>query len=160
MRAVELVCKAMERLIWVLFALMTVYLFLMSIFSTSIMGKISGEVSKTFYIGDNFVIHVLVIAAIFGGGGLLYPKISRLGNTLEKKSYWLLAFYMVLGVLFVVCTQMFPIADQRELLYIAENVKNGDFSDFYPGARNRAAYLYESVSFSDSGRMYSVSVVL
>ena len=133
MRVVEISGKIAERIIWVCFALMMVYLFLLSIFSTCMVGVVPGEDSKTFYIEDNFIVHALIIAGVLLIGGKLYHEIDRFLNKLSGKRYLFLAAYAVIGILFIVFTQMYPIADQRELLYIVENMGKGDFSDFYPG---------------------------
>ena len=167
MKATELLGKAAECLIGAIFALMMAYLFLMSIFSTCMIGVIPGEDSKTFYIGDHLIVHVLLIAVILWAGGCLYSKISLSGNVPAGKKYWLLAAYMAAGILFVGFTQLFPIADQRELLYAAENVKNGDFSDFFPGGyintnphqKGIFIYIYLFYSFFGDKAFIALQVV-
>ena len=106
MRVVEILGKIVERIIWVCFALMTVYLFLLSIFSTCMMGVVPGEDSKTFYIGDNFIIHALIIAVVFLIGGKLYHEIDRFLNKLSGKRYLFLAAYALIVILFIVFTQI------------------------------------------------------
>lgn len=123
----------MMRLIWLLFIGMTGYLFLMSIFSTCMIAASPGGNPKTFYLGDHFYIHLLVIASVFLVGSFLHPQIKKWGDKLADRKLFLLAAYGLLGLLFVRGSQLYPISDQRELLTIAEAMKEGDYSAFYPG---------------------------
>lgn len=136
--SLEKVLGIVQRLIWLAFLLITGYLFLLSIFSSCMVATPPGEETKTFYLHDNFLVHIFVIAAFVAGGSLLYHRGNVVGRIAKKKAA-ILGVYFLACVIFVVVTQLYPISDQRDLIKAAEAMQRGDFSDFLQGG-----YLYNN----------------
>ena len=144
--SLEKVLGIVQRLIWLAFLLITGYLFLLSIFSSCMVATPPGEETKTFYLHDNFLVHIFVIAAFVAGGSLLYHRGNVVGRIAKKKAA-ILGVYFLACVIFVVVTQLYPISDQRDLIKAAEAMQRGDFSDFLQGG-----YLYNNCLLYTSWR--------
>lgn len=122
-----------NRAIFIFFSLIVAYLTLLSIFSTCYLGIFEfedGEVNKehTFWVSDNPIL-ILFISA------LALIVISKIGKLCAAKSSIkvktvILTLVFLLGLSFLISTGLEPRDDQMEVMNIAAQMREGDFSAF------------------------------
>ena len=105
---------------------MLCYLFLMSIFGTSLIGNANGEI-KRYYLPDRWWLHILI-------WGFLVLAFVALGQILKKPPYihrfTLYIIYFVAGVTFIFCAREYPISDPGKVYEIAKSISIGDVSSY------------------------------
>lgn len=139
------VCK---NFIWLIFLGIISYLFLASIFSTSVIGELVyvkadnkleyiGE--HTFYISDQFLVQIMFILGVLMLGIWCYRLYQQKGQKirLDRLEILILSSFCLLGIVFIANTNLYPRSDQEMVLRIATDMRNGDFTKF-----SRGEYMY------------------
>lgn len=120
-----------------LFLIINIWLFLLSIFSTSRLTSDASE--RTYYTGDNIWIHVIILAVLIAAVFYLVRKNiftrfnSYLTNNVKafiKIRNILLIIIGISGAAWVLLTQSNAGADQYYVLDAARGLRNGDYSAF------------------------------
>lgn len=120
-----------------IFLFINIWLFLLSIFSTSRLTQDANE--YTYYTRDYFWLHILILAAL---AAFIYFLVNRrilqhinAYYTRNKKAYikarnMCLIIIGIIGAAWVLLTQSHAGADQYYVLKAAEGLRNGDYSAF------------------------------
>ncbi|MDD6332863.1 MAG: hypothetical protein PUB04_00180 [Clostridia bacterium] len=120
-----------------IFLFINIWLFLLSIFSTSRLTQDANE--YTYYTRDYFWLHILILAAL---AAFVYFLVNRrilqhinAYYTRNKKAYikarnMCLIIIGIIGAAWVLLTQSHAGADQYYVLKAAEGLRNGDYSAF------------------------------
>lgn len=120
-----------------IFLFINIWLFLLSIFSTSRLTQDANE--YTYYTRDYFWLHILILAAL---AAFIYFLVNRrilqhinAYYTRNKKAYikarnMCLIITGIIGAAWVLLTQSHAGADQYYVLKAAEGLRNGDYSAF------------------------------
>lgn len=120
-----------------IFLFINIWLFLLSIFSTSRLTQDANE--YTYYTRDYFWLHILILAAL---AAFIYFLVNRrilqhinAYYTRNKKAYikarnTCLIIIGIIGAAWVLLTQSHAGADQYYVLKAAEGLRNGDYSAF------------------------------
>ena len=88
----------------------------------------------SFYLKDNFLIHVISIFILLCLGLCVKKNKNKIRSVFSHKlEKVLVAAYVGLGICFVLFFRLYPIADQGEILKIAGQMANADFSEFQVG---------------------------
>lgn len=129
-------------LVGVLFALINVWLLLLSGFSTSYIS--SGSSEKTFFVRDHILLNLIAAALLILVFLLLRRKNTAIRNSLSRFSFFrtmtfsrakriLLAAAFLFGMFWVLSTQIIPGADQAAVLNAAAGLHTKSHALFAPG---------------------------
>lgn len=153
------VSKFVKYLIVVLFALIVLYLFYLSGFSTSVIPVSEG----IFLINDSFIVNLLFALLFFGilfGTYFIIKKLKCLNNLVCRintdKNYYIkcrnlvLLVYFILLCVYLIAVQEEAITERLSLFKAADQWMNGDYSsldsagytDFYPHQLGIILFLY------------------
>lgn len=127
--------RAVNAAVWAILACVSLYLFLVSIFSTSYI-SVNPQLSEyTYFLRDNPFVHGAAILAALGAAAVLvkHRDDKRWRSFLEKSMKYLLLFSVGAAVLWQLMTQMEPAADQQTCLDIAAQLKRKNFQEFRTG---------------------------
>lgn len=123
-----------EQIVFGIFAIIIIYLFSLSIFSTCMVADTQNIFKHSFYLKDNFLIHVISISILLCLGLCVKKNKNKIRSVFSHKlEKVLVAAYVGLGICFVLFFRLYPIADQGEILKIAGQMANADFSEFQVG---------------------------
>lgn len=120
----------------VIFALISIYLFFLSMFSTAYVSSTANQFHEyTYFVKDKPMIHLGVIAGICLTVALLshcYGEKQK--RFIEKKGLFIVPFFFwLLLVVWVFVSQMEPGSDQYCIFDCAARLADGDYSVFAPG---------------------------
>lgn len=134
-----IVTKGYQYVVGIFFAVITLWLFTVNIFSTSYMSADSGE--HTWYSADrvwlNLLLLLLFCGALFWAFGT--SRVSSLVERLEQDTVYarsrriLLCLLLSEGILIVFAAQAIPGADQKYVLEAAYSLRAKDYTPFLEG---------------------------
>lgn len=124
----DIIVKKTVDIVFGLFGLILLFLFLMSVSETCRL-NIDEVIS---YHKDSFLIHVL-----FWAGVCLVAVKLRERLHIRVRTFVLYGFFFLCMAGFILSTQLYPKADQLQIMAICPHIVEKNYQDFYPGG-----YLY------------------
>ncbi|MCM1134071.1 MAG: hypothetical protein NC400_00715 [Clostridium sp.] len=132
-------------------AVLMTYLFLLSIFSTSVRSVRNYGTAEnpewgryTYFLPDNPIKHILVIVIVIAAlwvikkYGFKWKESKRRSSLLRKAAPKIICgIYFLLAILYILNTQFLPKSDPAGVLRIAEEILNQDFHEF-----EKEGYMY------------------
>ena len=115
-----------KKLIQIIAIIILVFLFIISIFQTSYMDKT--EITQ--YLPDNPIIHIVSICLVIG---LIYFLRKKKIKVSKKTICITVGIWALLTVTWIAIIQLFPRADQKYILNIANDLKYGITTGFEEG---------------------------
>ena len=122
------------------------YLFFLSLFGTSLVGKEkiiteSGTVElcdKRFFLPDNVLLNLFFVVGLFTIFLVLRKKIGKFVKVIAEKRFVLYFFYFIVGIIYILTSHMYPNSDPGKVLNVAYSIISGDISSYV----NFDGYMY------------------
>lgn len=138
--------KIIKRIVSLLIGGAVFYLFLLSVLGTSSAGgrNFAQEVGTeeiegyNYCLTDNIGIHILTVSICIVSLYLIVYYLKPIKVRITWVTIGIGILYLAIGALLILLTRYYPISDSAKILRIAEQLVNGDFSEF----RRNEGYLW------------------
>lgn len=124
----------MNKLVKIIADITIGYLFLLSVFGTSMVAQSSDRLPQNYHLPDHIWIHILVIVIILLLLHFLKAVIFRWdASTVRRVTFIAAVIYFVFGLALIFATRLHPTIDAASIMRTAQQVLQGDVSAFHRG---------------------------